>query len=144
TNAAFLARVLGHPEFVAGGVDTGFIERHGEGLIQSVEPSAQVLELAAESFLPEGEGPWRRLVGFRMNAEPVREVRMRYEGRLVSAAPPSSVSPFGRSTFSHQGRRGAEAVSAPERPQALPFSPGGRRWPERSGGRMRGAPQAQA
>src|SRR5690606_24444382 len=26
----------------------------------------------------------------------------------------------------------------------LPFSPGGRRWPERSGGRMRGAPHAQA
>ncbi|WP_332714924.1 acetyl/propionyl/methylcrotonyl-CoA carboxylase subunit alpha [Pelagibacterium mangrovi] len=88
TNAAFLAGVLGEAEFRGGGVDTGFIERQGEVLTQAVEPSAQVIELAAVSFLPEGQGPWHRLVGFRMNAEPKREVRMRFDGRLVSAVLP--------------------------------------------------------
>ena len=121
TNAAFLAGVLGHPEFVVGGVDTGFIERHGEGLIRSVEPSVQVLELAGESFLPEGEGPWRRLVGFRINAEPVREVRMRYEGRLVSVAlpqePPSPLEGEG------SGMRGAQHFSTNPRAQGRLSAP---------------------
>jgi 3-methylcrotonyl-CoA carboxylase alpha subunit len=106
TNAAFLAGVLGEAEFRGGGVDTGFIERQGEVLTQSVEPSVQVIELAAESFLTEGQGAWQRLVGFRMNAEPKREVRMRFNGRLVSAAlpqePPSPLEGEG------PGMRGAQ------------------------------------
>src|SRR5690606_35601709 len=99
-------------EFRAGGVDTGFIERHGEALTRSREPSAQVLELAAQSFLPEGQGPWQRLVGFRMNAEQRREVRMRYDGRLISVAlpqePPSPLEGEG------MGMRGA--LSPPHQP----------------------------
>lgn len=77
TNVAFLARALSEPEFGAGNLDTGFIERHGERLIHAVEPSAQALELAAHSLLGRGQGAWSDLVGFRMNAEPNRTIRMR-------------------------------------------------------------------
>ncbi|WMT90828.1 acetyl/propionyl/methylcrotonyl-CoA carboxylase subunit alpha [Pelagibacterium sp. H642] len=148
TNAAFLARVLGNAEFRAGGVDTGFIERHGEALTRSGEPSAQVLELAAQSFLPEGQGPWQRLVGFRMNAEQRREVRMRFGDSLVLAAPPSSdpASPAHLLPPGEKGPLGPAFVHGPQAPNSrlppLPFSPGGRRWPR--SGRMRGAPRTQA
>jgi acetyl/propionyl-CoA carboxylase alpha subunit len=42
SNIAFLRRILNHPEFVAGNIDTGFIERHPELL----EEDADVPEIA--------------------------------------------------------------------------------------------------
>lgn len=72
TNAAFLARAAAHPDFVAGHIDTGFIARHPE-LVPSEAPDTEVIALAARALLPEGEGPWQALTGFRTGgqAEPV-------------------------------------------------------------------------
>ncbi|MDX3908382.1 MAG: biotin carboxylase N-terminal domain-containing protein [Sphingobium sp.] len=77
TNAAFLARAARHPEFVAGHVDTGFIERHAETLIPSGEPSEAVLQAAALSIVPpRSADPWSALQGFRSNAAPDRRVEV--------------------------------------------------------------------
>ena len=40
TNAGFLARAASHADFIAGRIDTGFIERHGAQLIPGIEPDA--------------------------------------------------------------------------------------------------------
>ena len=69
TNAAFLARAAAHPDFIAGRVDTGFIERHLEALVPGAEPSEAVVAAAARALLPAASGvPWRDLTGFRANA----------------------------------------------------------------------------
>ena len=49
TNLDFLSRCAAHPAFVAGGVDTGFIEEHWESLMEGVggEPPKGVVALAA-------------------------------------------------------------------------------------------------
>jgi 3-methylcrotonyl-CoA carboxylase alpha subunit len=66
TNAAFLARAAAHPAFVAGEVDTGFIERHAATLVPPSEPSIAVLAAAARALLlPAGADPWAALTGFR-------------------------------------------------------------------------------
>ncbi|MBB3175355.1 3-methylcrotonyl-CoA carboxylase alpha subunit [Endobacter medicaginis] len=77
TNAGFLARVCAQPDFVAGRVDTGFIERHAETLIPSSEPDDAVLQKAAASLLPPpGAGVWSALQGFRLAAPDDRVVEV--------------------------------------------------------------------
>jgi 3-methylcrotonyl-CoA carboxylase alpha subunit len=71
TNAAFLARAAAHPEFVAGHVDTGFIEKHSGQLVPPIETTAAVLASAARARLNAyraPETPWGAPTGFRMNA----------------------------------------------------------------------------
>ncbi len=82
TNAAFLARASAHPDFVAGRVDTGFIERHADALIPAVEPSPAVLAAAAAAILPAVTGdPWTNLRGFRTNAAPSSQVAVEVAGK---------------------------------------------------------------
>jgi acetyl/propionyl-CoA carboxylase alpha subunit len=70
TNAGFLARCLSEPDFVAGRVDTGFIERHLERLLPPAEPPEAVIRAAAAARLPQPSGdPWSALAGFRANGE---------------------------------------------------------------------------
>ena len=71
TNAAFLARCLDHPDFIAGEVDTGFIETRLDALIGPTHASAKVLEAAAIARLAVHEIP-AALIGFRLNADPSR------------------------------------------------------------------------
>jgi acetyl/propionyl-CoA carboxylase alpha subunit len=87
-NAAFLANALGHPAFVNGDVDTGFIQSHLDGLIGGTAPSPDVLEAAATAQLP-GHIP-ASLIGFRVNAPPRVEVQLRLgaETHTVSLHPP--------------------------------------------------------
>lgn len=81
TNAAFLARTIDHPEFQAGAVDTGFIERHSTHLIPSIEPGSRVLQAAARAILPKpGSDIWATATGFRMNAPPSREIGVEVGG----------------------------------------------------------------
>ena len=89
TNAGFLARCLEHPDFVAGQVDTGFIEGRLQALLPPAEPSPQVLAAAAAASLPEdpGSSPWTGLTGFRMNAAPSRQVSLQLDGRALSSEP---------------------------------------------------------
>ncbi len=99
TNAAFLARVADDAAFVAGDIDTGFIERHAKTLIPGLEPSEDVVLAAGGALLnhgtdlrsvallnqriepvnggPAGDsttGPWSGLTGFRPNAAPYLKV----------------------------------------------------------------------
>jgi acetyl/propionyl-CoA carboxylase alpha subunit len=92
TNAGFLARCLAEPDFVAGAVDTGFIDRKLDALTERPAPSAAVLTAAARSLLPaahepapHGAAPWRALTGFRLNAAPDRAVRLFHDGAPVVA-----------------------------------------------------------
>ena len=89
TNAAFLARAAAHPDFVAGRVDTGFIERHSVALIPPIEPAQVVLAAAAAAILPADLGdPWTSLRGFRTNAVPDAQVEVEVAGKpyIVVAA----------------------------------------------------------
>ena len=90
TNAAFLARTLADPDFVAQNIDTGFIERHAARIIPAVAPTADVLAAAARALLPQpGSDPWTALPGLRLNAAPERAVLVEIEGvhHLVQTRP---------------------------------------------------------
>ena len=91
TNAGFLARAAGDPEFVRGNIDTGFIERHAARVIPSALPDAETVSAAAAALLPrEARDPWQALTGFR-GLEP-RDARVAVEiaGKVHLAAPRAS------------------------------------------------------
>ncbi|MET0271803.1 MAG: acetyl/propionyl/methylcrotonyl-CoA carboxylase subunit alpha [Phenylobacterium sp.] len=95
TNAGFLARCLEAPAFIAGDVDTGFIERDLEALTAPSEPSPAALAAAGEAALVASKAamiehapsPWRELDGFRLNAPPETAVRLFLGGKAILAAP---------------------------------------------------------
>jgi 3-methylcrotonyl-CoA carboxylase alpha subunit len=71
TNAGFLARLLSEPGFIAGHVDTGFIEARLEALTATPEPSRFTTIEAVTALAPAGDGtPWteRALSGLRLGA----------------------------------------------------------------------------
>jgi 3-methylcrotonyl-CoA carboxylase alpha subunit len=73
TNAAFLSRAAGHPEFVAARIDTGFIEKHLAELVPAHERSDEVFTAAARARLAayhQSDDVWGSAIGFRLNAEP--------------------------------------------------------------------------
>ncbi|MDR3507997.1 MAG: biotin carboxylase N-terminal domain-containing protein, partial [Caulobacteraceae bacterium] len=71
TNAAFLARTLSDPAFIAGEVDTRFIEARLEALAAPALPSPDALTAAARALVPPDDGgPWTGLEGFRAGAAP--------------------------------------------------------------------------
>jgi acetyl/propionyl-CoA carboxylase alpha subunit len=76
TNNAFLIRCLRSPDFIAGEIDTGFIERHIEELIPKSEPDAAVLATAARCVAgnrPSTDDPWDARDSFRLGG-PARQV----------------------------------------------------------------------
>ncbi|NWE54037.1 biotin carboxylase N-terminal domain-containing protein [Brevundimonas sp. P7753] len=81
TNAAFLARAAADDAFIAGRVDTGFIERGVDALVPGAEPSLAVQAAAAAALVsrPDG-GAWTGLTGFRANAPVQREVTVSIAG----------------------------------------------------------------
>jgi 3-methylcrotonyl-CoA carboxylase alpha subunit len=93
TNAAFLARVAADPEFLAGAVDTGFIERRAEALIPPSEPEPAIVRAAARALLKPGARAWDQLIGFRANAPAHREVAVAVDGHahVVDVDPASQV-----------------------------------------------------
>jgi acetyl/propionyl-CoA carboxylase alpha subunit len=92
TNAGFLARCLEAPDFIAGDLDTGFIERNLAELAAHPEPSPAALSAAAEAAMVVDEtltpdaSPWRDLPGFRLNAPPEMTVRLFLAGKPVICA----------------------------------------------------------
>jgi 3-methylcrotonyl-CoA carboxylase alpha subunit len=79
TNLAFLHRVIAEPDFAAGKVDTGFIERHHDALLPSARPIPDIAIAAAamwhlaEPSAPNGAdrfSPWARNDGWRLNLSP--------------------------------------------------------------------------
>ncbi len=94
TNAAFLARCLDHGDFLAGAVDTGFIEQRLEVLVPAGGPSAAAAQLAAlvSVELAEDEAddasPWSPLAGlagFRVNRAADPQVRLQCGGEVLTA-----------------------------------------------------------
>lgn len=81
TNAAFLARLLQHPQFAAGDVDTGLIGRDGAALAEPLAPSAAVLAKAAAKLVVPSLAP-----GLRLNAAPVRSGHFLLDGAAVEIA----------------------------------------------------------
>jgi 3-methylcrotonyl-CoA carboxylase alpha subunit len=81
TNLDFLQAILRQPDFAAGKVDTGFIERHRAELLPDAQPlPVNALALAALAVLRAGErdaataagdphSPWARLTGWRLNRD---------------------------------------------------------------------------
>ena len=118
TNAAFLARCLAEPDFVAGRVDTGFIAARLEALVGSGEPVADMLFAAAglaafqqpwsRDLLQGPVSPWHpvsHLFGFRLNRASEAILVFEVDSRLVAA------EAYGRGPDSFSVRvRGAEAV----------------------------------
>ncbi|MDP3492000.1 MAG: acetyl/propionyl/methylcrotonyl-CoA carboxylase subunit alpha [Hyphomonadaceae bacterium] len=91
TNAGFLVRCLEEPDFIAGEVDTSFIERRLEALTASREPSVAALSAAADAataVIEEGasDDPWVGLQGFRLNAPNETAVRLFHDGKAVLAS----------------------------------------------------------
>jgi len=91
TNAAFLARCLDHPDFIAGAVDTGFIEARSETLIPSSEAPPHVIAAAAltdADQAPADASPWSgapgALFGFRVNMPPSSVALLEREGEVFS------------------------------------------------------------
>jgi acetyl/propionyl-CoA carboxylase alpha subunit len=81
TNRDLLVRTLRHPEFLAGGVDTGFLERHREALLEPLAgPGAERLHavaaaLAAAAGRREAATVLRSLpVGWRNNPSRLEDV----------------------------------------------------------------------
>ncbi|WP_157219268.1 acetyl/propionyl/methylcrotonyl-CoA carboxylase subunit alpha [Flavisphingomonas formosensis] len=81
TNAAFLVTALGHPQFLAGTVDTGLIGREGDAMVQAQGPSKAALARAAETLVNRSRVP-----GFRLNAAPQRHGRFLLDGKPVEIA----------------------------------------------------------
>jgi len=81
TNAAFLARAAAHPEFVAGRIDTAFIDKHLAELVPEQPTPTDVLAAAAHARLEQYRErvlttPWGAANGFRLNADAKREVEV--------------------------------------------------------------------
>jgi len=77
TNAGFLGRLLTHPDFMAGKVDTGLIAREGDALVTPDAPDAEELrEVAAALCGSAGSDPWSAAVGLRLNAPPRAQARL--------------------------------------------------------------------
>jgi acetyl/propionyl-CoA carboxylase alpha subunit len=71
TNAGFLTRLVSEPDFIAGEVDTGFIEARLTELTAKPEPSNFLLTEAASALAAPDDGqPWSagELAGFRLAA----------------------------------------------------------------------------
>ena len=93
TNNAFLIRALTQPDFLAGQIDTGFIERHKAALLPATgAPPEHILSAAAQLLVGQGGNggdPWDAHDGFRLGGSrpPVVEFLVGGKRRLVEAAP---------------------------------------------------------
>jgi 3-methylcrotonyl-CoA carboxylase alpha subunit len=119
TNAGFLARAASHSEFVAGHIDTGFIEKHIAELVPPPEPPAEVFVAAARARLDayrELTSPWGAVNGFRLNAEAKLQVEVQTGTERQIVAVDEARSPALRSA-----RVGAETIVF-ERGDAFAFN----------------------
>ena len=89
TNAAFLARCLDDPDFLAGRMDTGFIDARLDRLAAAPEPSPALASAAASALAAlaaeVASAPSRDLAGFRLNAPPCETVRIWCDGQPLLA-----------------------------------------------------------
>jgi acetyl-CoA carboxylase biotin carboxylase subunit len=98
TNNAFLLRVLRHPEFAAGGIDTGFVARHLAELVAEETAPQHILAAAARCLLRSGAAhdggdPWGRADSFRLAGAAHRIVEFVVDGKRVTANPEAARQP---------------------------------------------------
>lgn len=96
SNIEFLSAVIAHPSFVAGDLDTGFIDKHAEELIPAVGNAPdRVLATACldvllrrKAQLQPGDpfSPWARVDGWRLNDEGHDDLRFADGEREVEIA----------------------------------------------------------
>jgi 3-methylcrotonyl-CoA carboxylase alpha subunit len=88
TNAAFLFNAVLHPDFGAGEIDTGFIERNLDELVPDTEPDDAIWRGAAAVALAvdEEENTLAGLSGFRLNAPTQARVSLRRHGEVRSVS----------------------------------------------------------
>ena len=85
-NLGFVARALRNEEFLAGNIDTGFIDRHFDTLAQPERPIDEMAAYAAEDLLWRAKpdnSPWAALSGFRLNANVRAEARIVDDSGIV-------------------------------------------------------------
>jgi 3-methylcrotonyl-CoA carboxylase alpha subunit len=101
TNTVFLSRIMDHPDFRAGAVDTGFIERNLDALLPSPGPApdpvlalaclallVQRRELALQAALESADpwSPWALADGWRLNDTGHTVLRFVEDGRAIDIA----------------------------------------------------------
>ncbi len=94
TNIPFLHRLAGHPAFVRAELDTGFIDRYQEDLLNPEPLDVQVMSTLAAALHVEllarershSTDPWDRLTGWRLNGDPQAAVEVEHDGGVVSVA----------------------------------------------------------
>jgi 3-methylcrotonyl-CoA carboxylase alpha subunit len=94
TNAAFLARCAADPDFVAGRIDTGFIEARLDALTHPPRDSVPPEAIGALGPAAVGPSPWRAPVGatgFRLNGPARGTATVRVDG--VAAELPFTFAP---------------------------------------------------
>ena len=88
TNAGFLARAASNPDFLRGGIDTGFIAHHAASLVPPNEPSPRATAAAAAALLPDDKAdPWNALAGFRVASPPQTRVAVEIGERIYETQP---------------------------------------------------------
>jgi 3-methylcrotonyl-CoA carboxylase alpha subunit len=95
TNNAFLIRALRSHDFVAGEIDTGFIDRHLAELVPPHDPDAAILSAAARFVAddrPWTDDPWDARDGFRLGGVSRQLVRFVSGAAAVPDAAPPDVS----------------------------------------------------
>jgi 3-methylcrotonyl-CoA carboxylase alpha subunit len=106
SNAGFLARAASHAEFVAGQVDTGFIERHGAHLMPNIEPDLAVQQAAGRALVrDQTNDPWAALAGFRIAASPHCDVAVQIDNLTYVADIDPTAKTFGSSVTMDNGER---------------------------------------
>jgi acetyl-CoA carboxylase biotin carboxylase subunit len=90
TNAGFLVRALRHPDFLAGDIDTGFIDARSDALVApAAEPAPEILARAAIALVEERRAktrrvdPWDAQDGFRLHGEARETIEFASNGARV-------------------------------------------------------------
>jgi len=119
TNAGFLVRAASHADFIAGRIDTGFIERHGAQLIPGIEPDASVLQAAAQALVSnQTNDPWTAITGFRIAAPLHTDVAVQIAGITYMVAIDPTIGSTGTLATMADGERVLFMEG-----QAWPFGP---------------------
>ncbi|EJZ19972.1 methylcrotonoyl-CoA carboxylase biotinylated subunit protein [Rhizobium sp. Pop5] len=82
SNAGLLARIAADPDFRAARIDTGFLDRHGEGLVAKAPDETAIDRAATVLSKKPGNDPWSTLSGFRIAGPGDGRVRVRVDGHL--------------------------------------------------------------
>ena len=111
TNNAFLIRALRSRDFVAGEIDTGFIDRHLAELVPPQEPDEAILSAAARFVAddrPQTDDPWDARDGFRLGGASRQKIRFVSGAASVPDAAPPDIAVMRLASGDVAAMRGGE------------------------------------